>query len=161
MERPLLHDPLDAALAGAALAGLALAAIDRQTVLEIAERAVRASVVAQRRAARLDRLFEHLANVFTSCPACAGRPSAPAARAIAGAEQRLADIDVAKPGDDALVEQRRLYRLPPPGERASSWAGVERAAERLRAEPLEPGVLIQLERCRSGPCSRTGAGRRR
>ncbi len=38
----------------------ALAVVDAEAVLEIAERAVRLAMIAQRRAARLDRLQKHL-----------------------------------------------------------------------------------------------------
>ena len=49
-----------------------------------------------------------------------------------GAEQRLADIDVAEPGDDPLVEQRRLDRRHLAGERRGQIGAVEAGFERLR-----------------------------
>jgi len=54
---PGLHDALDPALAAAGDAGLAFAVVDPEIVLESAEFAVRALMVAQRRPAGLDRIF--------------------------------------------------------------------------------------------------------
>ena len=60
--------------------------------------------------------------------------------------QRLADIDVAETGDDALVEERRLEGrlLALAGER--QHRGVEGVAERLGAEPAEQRFGVELWR---------------
>ena len=74
----------------------------------------------------------------------AGTSPAGPLRGDPGSVQRLADIDVAEPGDDALVEKQALDRRPAARrERARQIGGVEPAAERLGAEALEPGMLIQ------------------
>src|SRR4051794_36672023 len=54
-----LHDAPDRALAAGRGALLALAIIDPEIVLEIAERAIGALVIAQRRATGCDRLVQH------------------------------------------------------------------------------------------------------
>src|SRR5687768_8363697 len=56
---PALHDALDGAFAAGRDAALALAVVDPEVVLEHAKRAVGQAVVAQRRAAGLDRIVEH------------------------------------------------------------------------------------------------------
>ncbi len=61
--------------------------------------------------------------------------------------KRLADVDVAQPGDDALVQQRRLDVLDPAGERLGQRRGVESRVERLRSQRLEPGMLGQGPGC--------------
>ena len=60
------------------------------------------------------------------------------------AMQRLADVNVAEPGDDALVQQRRLQArlLALAGPR--QHRGVEGVAERLGAEPVEQRLGIEL-----------------
>ena len=77
-----------------------------------------------------------------SCsPADRGRE---APRRDAGAEQRLADIDVAQPGDDPLVEQRGFDRRHLAGERCGEISAIEFGFERLRAEPRQERVLFLL-----------------
>ena len=63
--------------------------------------------------------------------------------------ERLADIDVAQPGDDPLVQQRRLEAglLALAGER--QHRGVEGVAERLRAEPAQQRLVVELCRATS------------
>src|SRR5215207_9434656 len=51
-----------------------------------------------------------------------------------GPEQRLADIDVAEPGDQALIEERRLERRPLAPEKAGDRLPGEFVAERLEPE---------------------------
>src|SRR4051812_38915066 len=85
---------------GAAMARLALAAVDPPLLREIAELARGAGIVAQGRAASLDRRRQHRPNRLHQplesrpCDAPGG-----ARRGDAGHVQRLADVDVAKPGD--------------------------------------------------------------
>src|SRR5664280_2747792 len=59
---PALHDARNRAAAAAAWAGGAFAVVDGERMLEIAELAVGLAVVAQGRAARLDRFRQHLAD---------------------------------------------------------------------------------------------------
>ena len=110
---------------GAAFAQLALAAINLPGVLEIAKFAVRLHIVAQ------DDPPAAIASVSVALIAGTSRRRArrrpcrgQAPRADAGAEQRLAHIDIAKPGDDPLVQQRRLDRRALAGSAADSTAGV-------------------------------------
>src|SRR4051794_15925965 len=95
-------------------------------------------MVAHRRPAGLDRLGQHLADrtrqPFGPDPNDTRRQPP---RRYAGPVQRLADVDVAEPGDDALVEQRRLDRRYLPGERTVQITGVETRLQRLGAEPRE------------------------
>src|SRR4051812_13153889 len=125
---PVLRKPPHDAAAAGAFAFLALAIVDLERVLEIAELAGGLAVIAQRRAAGLDRLVQHSVN-------CLDQPFCMIGRFAAGGtlgllrrqrrrkpprrqmrpEQRLADIDIAEPGDDALVEQRSLQAGLPVG----------------------------------------------
>src|SRR5207244_9884928 len=112
--------------AGASGTRLALLAVDRPAVLEIAEFAVRLVIIAQRRAAGLDRLAEDLAHrLGEPGGACAGDGRRQPARRDPGAVQGLAYIDVAEPGDDLLVEQRRLDRRHLAGELCRPVGAVE------------------------------------
>src|SRR5947209_8443971 len=61
--RPL-HDALDRAFASLRRALLAFAIVDAEIVLKVAELAVGAAMIAQRRAAGADRIVEHRANCF-------------------------------------------------------------------------------------------------
>ena len=61
-----------------------------------------------------------------------------------GAEQRLAGIDVAEAGDDALIEQCRLDRRQLAGQRRTQVRTIETGLERLRAEPGKERVLRRL-----------------
>src|SRR5664279_1031182 len=111
---PVLGEALDDAAAAGGLALLALAIVDLKGMLEIAELAGGLAMIAQRRAAGLDRLVQHRVNRTHQTFGMIGRftrffrqrrrqPSRRQMRAI----QRLADIDVAEARDHALVEQRR------------------------------------------------------
>src|SRR5262245_39666848 len=86
-------------------------------MLKAPEPAVGALVVAQRRASGLDRLSEHginsLNQVFDRFRWLASpgfQLAGNAERLDAGQEQRLAGIDVPKPGYQALIDQRGLDR---------------------------------------------------
>ncbi len=48
--------------------------------------------------------------------------------------QRLADIDIAEPGDHPLVEQQGLGRRSPPDELAGQIGGGQVRSERFRAK---------------------------
>ena len=51
--------------------------------------------------------------------------------------QRLADIDIAEPRDEPLIEQQRLDRRLPPAKGLGEKRRVERLVQRFDAEPLE------------------------
>src|SRR5262249_24835434 len=90
----------------------AVATIDGKMMLEAAKRAVGLLVVAQRRAAGSDGIGQHCFDGRHQ-PLCRwrglSRPRCQTCRALvrsqAGAGQGLPDVDVAEPGDDALVHQ--------------------------------------------------------
>ena len=131
--------------------GCAFAVVHAETVLEIAHRAVRRRKVAQRRAAGLDRLQEHIDDrrrERVGAPgrrpvlACEGRRATPGAQTRA--VQRLADVDVAEPRYDRLVEQRRLQGHLPAGHHTRERGGVEQAVERLEAEVAQVPARFSL-----------------
>jgi demethylmenaquinone methyltransferase / 2-methoxy-6-polyprenyl-1,4-benzoquinol methylase len=104
-------------------------------MLEIAERTVCLHIVAQRRAAGRDRLAENRADRGDQpCRASRADRGGLTAGRQARAIERLAGVNIAEPGDDALVEQRRLYRRQPAGELPCQKRGVEAGAERLRSQ---------------------------
>src|SRR5215218_4197630 len=146
-----LHEPPYRAAAALGRAALAFAVVDAEAVLEIAERAVGLGVVAQRRAAGLDGLAQHRADL--ACEAMGalarlaggGRERARRRfRMQPRPEQRLADIDVAEPGDQALVEERRLERRPLAPEQAGDRLAGELIAERLEPEIAEMRRGLEL-----------------
>ena len=55
--------------------------------------------------------------------------------------QRLADVDVAKPGHDLLIEKRRLDRAPAPLEALHKVILVKTVAQGLGAEPGKEAVV--------------------
>ncbi len=65
-------------------------------------------------------------------------------RRQSGAIERLADIDVAEPGDDALIEQGGLDRGHLAGEFGSEIGAVEPRLERLRPEAGQQRVPVGL-----------------
>lgn len=105
-------DPLAPRRAGTSLAGLALAAIDFPFVLEEAELAVGLDVVAQAGTARGDGIGQGLLDRGdeASGAGAAGGVAREAERGEAGAEEGLADVDVAQAGDQPLVEQGSFER---------------------------------------------------
>src|SRR5690606_26416967 len=114
-----LHDPPYRAVAARSRARLALAVIYAETMLEIAERSVRLDMVAQRRAAGIDRFGDDGADGNSEPVAAFWRLFQPP-RDRGGdplwrqsrPPERLAYIDVAEPGDEALVHQCGLQRRP-------------------------------------------------
>src|SRR5229473_2216484 len=136
-----LDDAPDALGAGAAGAGLALPAIDRPAVLEIAELAIGLDIIAQRRPAGLDRLAENLADRGGEPGGTRpGHRCGEPARRQTGTKESFADIDVAEPGDDPLVEQRRLDRGQSAGQGPVEVAAVEARLQRLRTHPGQERV---------------------
>src|SRR5262249_41038126 len=137
----VLGEAPDATGAAAGRTSLALAVVDPEIVLEHAELAVGALVVAQRRAASRDRVVERrFDGVDQRRGALVRRTVAQrqrrslTARRQPGAVERLADIDIAEPGDHALVEQRRFQTRVLAAAGLRQHRGVERVAERLGAE---------------------------
>src|SRR5690606_13423745 len=110
-----LHDTADSARTARRAARLLLAVIDGKGMLEVAERAVGANMVAQGRAARLDGVGDHLADrlrqedefLLRLARRRHQRSGQPLRREVRS-PQRLADIDVAETGNVLLVEQRGL-----------------------------------------------------
>src|SRR5689334_6498882 len=111
----VLVEAADGAAAARRPAFFALAVVDLERVLEVAKLARGLAMVAQRRAAGLDRLVQHRVDLFHQPPRVIG------SLALLGRErcgqtprrqmraiERLADIDVAKSRHHALIEQRRL-----------------------------------------------------
>lgn len=116
----------DAPDSAATSAEVAFTIVDRKARREIAELSVWLRIIAKRGAARLDGFGYHLADRLDQPAESVGRqlPRRPL-RMDSGAVKRLARIDVAKAGDDPLVEQKRLDR------RASSPKPLP---QRLRVE---------------------------
>ncbi len=148
-----LHGAQNAPLAARRRTGRAFLVVNPEGMLEIAERAVGLSVVAQRRAAGRERRVENLADRAREAPERSFRPAGgrdqPAAggeRRNPGAVQRLADIDIAEPGDHALIQQQGLDRRRPAAKGAGEKGGVERVAQRLDPEAVEQ--LVRVERRR-------------
>src|SRR5579871_1717123 len=147
----VLHDALDDAAAAGSRAFSAGAVIDAEVMLEHPERAVGELVIAQRRAAGADCLLEHCLDARDQ-PRCAlgrravsvGEGRRPAFGRQPRSMQSLADIDVAEPGDHALVGQRRLQARFPARAGGRQHGGVEGVAERLGAEPREQRLRVQL-----------------
>src|SRR5690242_19120067 len=112
---PALDDTLDGPGASRRDAALAGAVVDPEMMLEIAELAVRAAVIAQRRAAGLDGVAQHrLDGIDQALGPFIGRASAgrngrgEALGRKAGPMQRFADIDVAEARHHLLIRQRCL-----------------------------------------------------
>ena len=137
-----MNGSLDPTGAPAASARLAVAAVDAESVLEVAERAIRGRKVAQRRTTRRDRFLQNLAHGPRQF--AEARATQRARRRVRGDRstvQRLADVDVAKSGDHALVEEHRLHRLPPRGEPARQIRSIEVRPQRFRTKALEPRMF--------------------
>src|SRR5450631_4235932 len=122
------------------LAFLAFAVINLERVLEITEFAGGLAMVAQRRAAGLDRLIQHRVNGIDQAFGVIGRLSffcrqgrGQSSRRQMRTKQRLTDIDVAEARDHALIEQRRLQAGLLAGTGARQHGGVEFIAERFGA----------------------------
>src|ERR1700759_967364 len=112
---PILVEAAHDAAAAFGVARFAFAVVDLKRMLKIAELSRGLAVVAQRRAAGLDRLIEHGVDRFHQPPRVVGRFAffgrqrcRQSSRRQARAKQRLTDIDVAEARDDALVEQGGL-----------------------------------------------------
>ena len=146
----VLSKAFHGATATSRAAWLALAIVDLKRVLEITEFARSLAVITQRRAACFNGCVQHRANRGNKPHGMIGRRAA--FRCERGrltlwrqmrAKQRLADIDIAKPRDNALVEQRGLQRCLL--ARASlRQHGRERARNVLDAEPSTASILEKI-----------------
>src|SRR5690348_1633430 len=135
----------DAPDAAAAAARLAFAIVNRELFGEIAELAVGADEILERRAACLDRLVEHRADRFDkSLQPIQRYRSCCALRVDSGAIQRLTDVDVAKPRNDALIAEEELDCRSSAAKPGLQVASIK--LERLRPERLERRPLLQLVR---------------
>src|SRR5437868_10870548 len=110
----------------AAWARLALAIVDRKPFREVAELAVGRSEVAQGRAAGLDCFGENRVDRgHEPAQALERDGAAGAGRMNAGAEQRLAYVNIAEARDDPLIEEEELDRRASPREAAPELPGVD------------------------------------
>src|SRR5262245_40930256 len=126
----------------AARARLALAAVDAKLFLVAARLAVAADVVADGRAAPVDRLAQHLRDRLAQAVGLGAAQVAAAPRGVQpGAEQRLVGVDVADAGDDALAEQHRLDGALGAGQRRAP--GGRGQLERLRPQAVAPEQRLQ------------------
>src|SRR5690606_28544681 len=163
----VLHPPLDCATAARAGAHTPRTIVDRKAVLEIAERAVRLAMVAQRRTPSRDRLGNHGVDRrcepvgrHTVLPRVFGERACRAKWRQTRTMQRLADINVAETSNHTLIEQCGLERRHLAGEQGSEdWAiegitrgidpemgeermAVECIARHQRHEPEAPRVIV-------------------
>src|SRR5262245_58190206 len=146
-----LHHAPDGALAAPRGAAFAGAVVDAENVLEVAEPAGGAAVIAPARAAGGDRARGHrLDGIDQPLRALVRRPgfARDRGRAPLGREpravERLADVNVAEPGHHLLVRQRRLERGLLALARTREHRGVEFVAERLGAERAQQRLVLEL-----------------
>src|SRR4029077_7999281 len=154
---PRLHEARHDAAAARAKAGFTLPSISAKLVLEGAPLAICLGVIAQGRAALLDRLGENAADRlgerFTPGArhrALVRKRGGRAPRRKPRAKQRLAHIDIPEARDQALVEERRFQRSRLAGEKSRERLGAEFIADWLDAEPFEQGVGVKLVELRQG-----------
>src|SRR5690606_33827305 len=96
------------------------------------------------RAAVADRLLEHLADRrYEPSERGTGDFARGLARIDPRAEQRLADVYVAEPGDDPLVQKHQLDRRLPVLQRGAQVLDRQVRSERLRAHRGECRPLIE------------------
>ena len=143
-------------------AGLALAPIDLPGVLEIAQFAVRSA----RSRATTNRRRRSLRCSVCLIAGTSRRARAPGTvcagpqRRDAGAEQRLAHIDVAQTGHDLLVEQRGFDRRLLAVQRGGQNGDRECVIQRFRSEPGQQPVLVFPIASPPDRPTRSGADRR-
>ncbi len=114
-------------------------------MLEVTELPVRPSIVAERRPPRRNRVCQHRADrchqrFHLLRPDIPGQPE----RRDPCPPERLANIDVAEPCHHPLVEQNRLYRRDPTGKPPCETWAVKPVAERLRPQPRQQAVRLQI-----------------
>src|SRR5436309_7681042 len=131
------HHTRDPRAAGGAR--LAAARVDAALALVLAVAPVRRHVVADARAARLDRTLEHAVQTGGDRVALAARDARGASRRPpARAEERLVRVDVPDASEDRLIEQEILDRHAPLARRGEQPRAVD--LERVDAEPREARV---------------------
>ena len=130
---------------------MVLAVVDAKAVLEIAERAVGLTMIAQRRAAGRDGFEKNLADRSGEPVGALGRSAVLAREAAGGAARRqagpmqgLADIDIAEARDERLVEQRSLERRRLAGEKRREPRAVELVAERFDPDIAKQCVIGEI-----------------
>lgn len=127
-----MHQPLHNACAARRHTARPLPAIDPEAVLKIAQIAIRLPVIAQGRAARGDRIGQNLPDQRHQTGGLGPAQAAGAASGVdTGAEQHLADIDIAQPRHQMLIEQRGLDRRVAPGKPRHQIGFVKFIAQRL------------------------------
>src|SRR5262249_44776116 len=146
-----LHHAPDGALAARRGTAFAGAVVDAEIVLEIAELAVGAAVIAQRGAAGGDRVREHGPDgIDQPVRALVRRPGPARDRRCAPlgreprAVERLADVNVAEPSHHLLVRQRGLERGLLALARTREHRGIELVAERLGTERAQERLALEL-----------------
>src|SRR3989304_1407590 len=117
------------------------ASIAQKVVLEMPRLSVAADVIAQTRAAGIDRKRERFLDLDREHLA-AGEADAPRRRLRidAGAKQRFAGVDIADPGDQMAVHQRLLDRNAAVARLVVQPRAVEPGAERLGTDALQQRV---------------------
>lgn len=127
----------------AAAASLAFPVIDRKALGEIAEFAIGRGKVAKTGPARRDRFCKNVVNGGNESPQPRRRNAASGALGTdAGPVKSLAHVDIAKPGDDMLVEEQQLDRRRSAFEPASKFRRVE--VERLGTQGLDRRPFVKL-----------------
>ena len=117
----------------ATLARLSPAPVGLELILHRAVGAIGEGVVTEGRPLALDRLAQDAADrPVQARKLLAVEPAGDPERMQPAQPECLVDVDVAKAGDRALVEERRLERRPPPLEPLAE-AGRGERAERLAA----------------------------
>ena len=153
-----LREAGDRSAAAAPRAAETFAVVDGKPMLEITEIAVRLSMVAQRRASGLDRLFEHGADGL--CQRAGGarrisrRVGEDAGRTQGrkpGAKKRFAHVYIAEAGDPLLVEQGALERRARACKQLRQPRGVEFQGQRLFPKPDQSGMRLQGSRPQRDP----------
>lgn len=121
-----------------------LTAIDFKIVLKIANFARRRDVIAKRGSTRFDRRQQ---DAFDR-PHQAIGPSAlngmgATPRRKPGRKKPFADIDIAKPRDNSLVQQSRFYGRPLAGEPGREGGAIEGFIQRFRADRCQQRMAVQ------------------
>ena len=145
-----LDDPLDRSVAARRRARRALTIIDAKTMLEITQRAIRLSVIAQGGAAGGKRLLQY--GLYRCWQArerrCrlsirAHKRCAGAFRRDAGAIERLTNINIAQPRDQPLIEQQGFHRRLAAGKSVCKEAGVKHRIKRLNAKITKMWIGVE------------------
>ena len=123
------------------------AVIHQVLLLEIAGIPVSVQKIAQRAAARGERILQRFLHCLRQ--ASASRPAQPTRRRQrmdAGPEQRLARIDVSDADDDRMVHQQLLDGDAPGARGTIQVVAVELTGKRLDAQVREQAMLLRITR---------------